>query len=76
MPADLRGEVERAVAAVKDAMASEDIGRIARRPNEAAAVGVAEGAAQAQQSGPSETGKPDVVDAEFEEVDDRDRKAG
>ena len=79
VPANIRSEVESAIAAVRDAMASEDVGRIRQATERLteAAVGVAEGATQAQQSdGPSETGKPDVVDAEFEEVNDRDRKAG
>jgi molecular chaperone DnaK len=79
MPANLRGDVESAITEVKDAMAGEDVGRIRQATERLTqvAVRVAEGAAQAQQSGgPSETGKPDVVDAEFEEVKDRDRKAG
>jgi molecular chaperone DnaK len=79
VPGNVRNEVESAIAAVRDAMASEDVGRIRQATERLteAAVRVAEGAAQAQQSGgSSETGKPDVVDAEFEEVDDRDRKAG
>jgi molecular chaperone DnaK len=79
VPANIRNEVESAIAAVRDAMASEDVGRIRQATERLteAAVRVAEGATQTQQSdGPSETGKPDVVDAEFEEVNDRDRKAG
>jgi molecular chaperone DnaK len=79
VPANLRGDVEGAITAVKDAMAGEDVGRIRQATERLTqiAVRIAEGAAQPQQSGgSSETGKPDVVDAEFEEVDDRDRKAG
>ena len=79
VPANLRGDVESAITAVKDAMAGEDVGRIRQATERLTqiAVRIAEGATQPQQSGgPSETGKPDVVDAEFEEVDDRDRKAG
>jgi molecular chaperone DnaK len=79
VPANLRGDVEDAITAVKDAMAGEDVGRIRQATERLTqiAVRIAEGAAQPQQSGgSSETGKPDVVDAEFEEVDDRDRKAG
>jgi molecular chaperone DnaK len=82
VPADLRGEVERAVSALKEAMAGEDISRIRQASERAAQLTarVAEAAAQAaQQSGRDSRGgqgRPDVVDAEFEEVDDRDRKAG
>jgi molecular chaperone DnaK len=82
VPADLRGEVERAVSALKEAMAGEDIARIRQASERAAQLTarVAEAAAQAaQQSGRDSRGGqggPDVVDAEFEEVDDRDRKAG
>jgi molecular chaperone DnaK len=79
VPANLRGDVEDAITAVKDAMAGEDVGRIRQATERLTQIAgrIAEGAAQPQQSGgSSETGKPDVVDAEFEEVDDRDRKAG
>jgi molecular chaperone DnaK len=81
VPADLRGEVERAVSALKEAMAGEDIARIRQASERAAQLTarVAEAAAQAaQQSGRDSRGQggPDVVDAEFEEVDDHDRKAG
>ena len=81
VPVDLRGEVERAVSALKEAMADEDIGRIRQASERAAQLTarIAEAAAQAaQQSGRDSRGGqggPDVVDAEFEEVDDRDRKA-
>jgi molecular chaperone DnaK len=81
VPADLRGEVERAVSALKEAMAGEDIARIRQATGRAAQLTarVAETAAQAAQppgGGSRGQGGPDVVDAEFEEVDDHDRKAG
>jgi molecular chaperone DnaK len=90
-PADLRSEVEQAVASVKDAMKGEDIERVRsetdrlmqsaarlaeamqRADAEAGATGAGAGATAA---GAQTSGGPDVVDAEFEEVDDQGRKAG
>jgi molecular chaperone DnaK len=84
-PANLRGELEQAVKALKDAMNGEDVSRI-RQATERAAQAAARLGQTSQQAadapgtapgatatGPSE---PEVVDAEFEEVDKRDRKAG
>jgi molecular chaperone DnaK len=89
--ADLRSEVEQAIASVKDAMKGEDIERIRsetdrlmqsaarlaeamqRAEVEATATGAGDGATAA---GAQTSGGPDVVDAEFEEVDDQGRKAG
>jgi molecular chaperone DnaK len=80
-PAALKSEIEQLIAALRDAMKGEDLQRIrqaterlsqaALRLAESARAGAA-GAAEAS-GGPDE---PGVVDAEFEEVDKRDRKAG
>jgi molecular chaperone DnaK len=80
-PANVRTELEQAIAAAKDAMKSEDTQRIQQasaRVTQAAsrlaeAIQHAGAAASGDASQPS--GGPDVVDAEFEEVDKRDRKA-
>jgi molecular chaperone DnaK len=81
-PAALKTEIEQAVSALKDAMKGEDVqrikqaterlGQVAMRLAEAAsqpAAGASAGGADTQSS------EPGVVDAEFEEVDKRDRKA-
>jgi molecular chaperone DnaK len=83
VPANLKTEVEQAISAVKDAMAGEDVGRIrqaterlmqtATRLAEAASAG--QNAGTGPSTGPSSPDRPEVVDAEFEEVDKRDRKA-
>jgi molecular chaperone DnaK len=85
-PANLRAELEQSVAALKEAVKGEDSGRIQQataRLTQAAlaltqaaqqttdAPGTAPGGGEASGS-PS---GPDVVDAEFEEVDKRDRRA-
>ncbi|MEA2911862.1 MAG: molecular chaperone DnaK [Bradyrhizobium sp.] len=86
LPAGLKTEVEQAISAVKDAMVGEDVGRIrqaierlmqtatrlaeaAGRASESAGAGPGPGSSSSSQGG------PEVVDAEFEEVDKRDRKA-
>jgi molecular chaperone DnaK len=84
VPTDLRGEVERAIADVKQAMSGEDADRIRRAAERLSQVGTrlaeatqSTGAEAGAQGGPQPHGGPDdVVDAEFEEVDKRDRKAG
>jgi molecular chaperone DnaK len=84
VPTDLRGEVERAIADVKQAMSGEDADRIRRAAERLSQVGTrlaeatqSTGAQASAQGGPQPQGGPDdVVDAEFEEVDKRDRKAG
>ena len=80
-PAGLKSEIEQLVAALRDAMKGEDLQHIrqaterlsqaALRLAESARAGAA-GAAEA----PGGQDEPGVVDAEFEEVDKRDRKAG
>jgi len=84
VPADLRSEIERAISEAKDAMNGEDSGRIrqsAERLSQAAmrlaeATQRAGAEAGAQGGSQPQGGSDDVVDAEFEEVDKRDRKAG
>jgi molecular chaperone DnaK len=69
---------------VRDAMKGEDVPQIKQateRLSQAAmrlAEAVQQGAASASPEGssPGTQSEPDVVDAEFEEVDKRDRKAG
>jgi molecular chaperone DnaK len=88
LPAGLKTEVEQAISAVKDAKAGEDVGRIRQAIERLmqTATRLAEAAGQASESagagagagpgpGSSSQGGPEVVDAEFEEVDKRDRKA-
>jgi len=80
--ADLRRELEQAVAALKDAMKGEDVGRI-RQATERTSQARSRLLQSAQQasatSGASSEGAygndPEIVDAEFEEVDKPDRKA-
>jgi molecular chaperone DnaK len=84
-PANLRTELEQAVAALKEAMKGEDVARIRQASERVAQAGMrlveaAQQTADAPGTSPRETsgagsGDPDVVDAEFEEVDKRDRKA-
>jgi molecular chaperone DnaK len=86
VPPALKSEVEQAVSAVRDAIQGEDVQRIrqaaehlaqaALRLGEATQqAGAAAGGPQ-EPAGAREQGEPDVVDAEFEEVDQRNRKAG
>jgi molecular chaperone DnaK len=82
-PANQRTEVEQAVAAAKDAMTGDDVRRILQTTAQLAQAAQrlgqatqqqAEADSQAHESPP--TAGPDVVDAEFEEVDDKgNRKA-
>jgi molecular chaperone DnaK len=84
VPANLKTEVEQAISAVKDAMAGEDVGRIRQATERlmqtatrlAEAVSAGQSAGTGPSTGPSSPDRPEVVDAEFEEVDKRDRKAG
>jgi molecular chaperone DnaK len=81
VPANLKTEIEQAISGLKDAMkgddgqrirqASERLGQIAQRLGEA----FNRAGAEASASSGSQS-EPGVVDAEFEEVDKRDRKAG
>jgi molecular chaperone DnaK len=82
VPADLKSEIEQAASALRDAMKGEDSDRIKQATQRLAdlATRVAEAAARTE-AGPSPGASsggqsgPDVVDAEFEEVDDNNRKA-
>jgi molecular chaperone DnaK len=81
VPQPLRSEVEQAISSVKEAMQSDDVQRIrqaverltqaASRLNEAARSSAAPSAEPK-----SDDEEQDVVDADFEEVDKRNRKAG
>jgi molecular chaperone DnaK len=84
VPPDVKTEVEQAVAALKDAVKGEDLQRIrqAIRRTTQAASRLAEAMSRAGTAQPSGSGtssgtdsEPGVVDAEFEEVDERKRKA-
>jgi molecular chaperone DnaK len=80
VPADVKNEVEQAISAARDAIKGDDVQRlrqvierlsqVSTRLSQAAPPGGPQDA-----PGGSED-KPDVVDAEFEETDDRNRKAG
>jgi molecular chaperone DnaK len=81
-PAELKAEIEQAVSALREAIKGEDVSRIrqaadrlnssAMRLTEAVSRPTAEASGAA---GPRPQSDPNVVDAEFEEVDKRDRKA-
>jgi molecular chaperone DnaK len=84
VPPDVKTEVEQAVAALKDAVKGEDLQRIrqATQRTTQAASRLAEAMSRAGTAQPSGSGtssgtdsEPGVVDAEFEEVDERKRKA-
>jgi molecular chaperone DnaK len=80
IPDDVKREVEHAVSALRDTMRGEDIQRIRqameRLSQTAARIGEALSRASAAASSSGQAGGDDVVDAEFEEVDKPDRKAG
>jgi molecular chaperone DnaK len=85
IPPDVRSEVEQALAALRESMKGEDLQRIRQTMAQAtqAASRLAEAisrASGAQAAGPvadpAGESEPGVVDAEFEEIDKRDRKAG
>jgi molecular chaperone DnaK len=83
VPAGLKSEIEQAIPTLRDAMKGEDVQRIrqaterlsqtAMRLAEAANQAAAQASAGAGSGAQSE---PGVLDAEFEEVDKRDRKTG
>jgi molecular chaperone DnaK len=83
VPAGLKSEIEQAVAAVRDVMKGEDVQRIRQATERltqtstrlAEAVNQATAGATAA-AGSGAQDEPGVVDAEFEEVDKRDRKTG
>jgi molecular chaperone DnaK len=85
-PANLRAELEQAVTALKEAIKGEDVPRIRQASERVVQAGTrlvqasAQSTADAPGTAPGDTnangsGEPEVVDAEFEEVDKRDRKA-
>jgi molecular chaperone DnaK len=84
-PANLRAELEQAVTALKDVIKGEDVGRIRQASERVAQAGTrlvqaAQQTADAPGTAPggsnaTGSGEPEVVDAEFEEVDKNDRKA-
>jgi len=83
-PPDVKSNVEQAVSALRDAMKSEDTQRIKQATERLSQASMRLGeamshAAAGSGSGPgsdSQSSEPGVVDAEFEEVDNRERKAG
>jgi molecular chaperone DnaK len=80
VPADLKGEIERDIATLKSAMGGEDLRAIQQATHRLTQVAtrLAEILAHPEQPSPSTAPDhgSDVVDAEFEEVDKGDRKAG
>jgi molecular chaperone DnaK len=83
LPATLKTEIEQAISAAREAMQADDIQRIRQaserltQASQRLGDAVNRAAAQANQSAASGAqGEPEVVDAEFEEVDKRDRKTG
>jgi molecular chaperone DnaK len=83
VPAGQKSEIEQAIATLRDAMKGEDVQRIRQATERLSqtAMRLAEAANQAgaQASAGAGSGaqsEPGVVDAEFEEVDKRDRKTG
>jgi molecular chaperone DnaK len=83
VPPNVRSEVEQSISAAREAIKGEDIQRLRQvierlqqvsgRLNEAAAQAGTQAGAEGTRPG---TGSDNVVDAEFEDVDDRSRKAG
>jgi molecular chaperone DnaK len=79
-PAGLKAELEQAIAALRDAMKTEDVQRIRQATDRLSQTALR--LAEAGQAAAADTGansgaqdESGVVDAEFEEVDKRDRKA-
>jgi molecular chaperone DnaK len=80
VPADVKAEIEQAVTRLKDAMQGDDAARIRQATQHLAkvstrlnqATGNAAGAEAGNTTGADQS---DVIDAEFKEVDDQDRKA-
>ena len=83
-PADIRTQIEQAASALSEAMQGEDIDRIRSGTERVAqaAMRLAETLGQGQAAQPSAagteagSGSDEVVDAEFEEVDNSDRQSG
>jgi molecular chaperone DnaK len=83
LPANVKGEIEQAISSTREAMQADDIQRIRQaserltQASQRLGDAVNRAAAQANQSAASGAqGEPEVVDAEFEEVDKGNRKAG
>jgi molecular chaperone DnaK len=83
VPAGQKSEIEQAIATLRDAMKGENVQRIQQATERLShtAMHLAEAASQAAAQASAGAGsgaqsEPGVVDAEFEEVDKRDRKAG
>jgi len=79
-PAGLKAELEQAIAGLRDAMKTEDVQRIRQATDRLSqtALRLAEAGQAAAADAGANSGAQDesgVVDAEFEEVDKRDRKA-
>ena len=84
-PANFRTELEQAVTALKEAIKGEDVARIRQASEQVEQAGTrlaqaAQQTADAPSTAPkgadgTDSGEPEIVDAEFEEVDKRDRKA-
>jgi molecular chaperone DnaK len=80
VPADVKTDMEQAISALRDAIKGEDLQRIKQATERLAqaSMRLGEAASRAGEQGgtPGSEEKPDVVDAEFEEVDKRNRKTG
>jgi molecular chaperone DnaK len=80
-PAALKTEIEQAVSALRDAMNGEDVQRIKQATERLSQLATRLAEAMSQPAAAAGAGsggtqsEPGVVDAEFEEVDKRDRKA-
>jgi molecular chaperone DnaK len=81
VPPDVKSEIEQTVSAVKDAIKGEDVQRVKQATERLSQVAMRIGeamsrAASGAEAGAGPQGDQGVVDAEFEEVDKPDRKAG
>jgi molecular chaperone DnaK len=83
LPANLKTEIEQAISAAREAMQGDDIQRIRQaserlmQTSQRLGEAVSRATAQPNQSAASGAqSEPEVVDAEFEEVDKRNRKTG
>jgi molecular chaperone DnaK len=86
VPADVKADMEQAISTLREAIKGEDLQRIKQATERLsqASMRLAQAASRAREQGATPGAeasqgseeKPDVVDAEFEEVDKRDRKTG
>jgi molecular chaperone DnaK len=80
VPAEVKSQVEQAISAVREAMKGDDVQRIRQATERLSQAAMRIGKPSDGEGSPGESrgtgGGPDVVDAEFEEVDHGDRKAG